>query len=536
MISQVPMPITGESCEDYCIRAHRQMMAAIPNANQRNQAIWDAWDMINPGTERYSAQQKFSGYRQLPTVCHFTEHTINTRSGPFVVGPNELRSICQNLNKRIREVGLYPALIDRHTSNDPGAGEPQIVGYSACFRIGMIGDQQQKFSIFGDEFHKPRYIGLVDQKPRRSVELMRYADSTRNFFDPIACLGAEAPRLDIPPAYYGAIEDDGVMVERYSIMAPSLPGGGNTYLRGTEDQQKYQAQQVGSSMPLNPEDVNQLVNAISNAIEPRLAALENFMKGGQQLPGQQFGGMPGQPMPPGGAGQPANPVADPMGPGGDQLGLSASSGASGAPKPPEPTGAPSTSTTGGQVGQYQAQPPVAGGTLQYQGNSFYSNAGDDEVVAEKYSQEFVEDLIGKHKELLDETGKLRSMVGNLMQERTDAQRAYRLQQMAQKYSAIEANLDEELERVLYSAGSQMTDEEFDAHCQTIERYAAQSSPPKGMIPDGELPAKEASKERYSQEFNDEVVRRCTASLSGGRVRSYDEVADELAKERGITAA
>jgi len=532
MMPQVPMPIRGESCEDYCIRAHRQAMVAIPNADQRNRAVWDAWDMMNAGTERYSAQQKFAGYRQLPTVCHFTEHTINTRSGPFVVGPGELRSICQNLNKRIREVGLYPALIDRHTSNEPGAGEPEIVGYSGCFRIGMIGDQEQKFSIFGDEFHKPRYIGVVDQKPRRSVELMRYADSTRNFFDPIACLGAEAPRLDIPPAYYGAIEDEGVMVERYSIMAPALPGGGNTYLRGTEDQQKYQAQ-AGSSMPLNPEDVNQLVNAIANAIEPRLAALENFMKGGQQM-----GGMPGQ-MPPGGdPSQPGAPTVEPTGQNGDQLSLPPAGGSPSQPKPPEPFGTSAASSHGGPgaAGQTRIPPPGAGGTLQYQGNSLYSNAGDSEVVSEKYSQEFVDDLIGKHKELLDETGKLRAAVGNLMQERTDAQRAYRLQQMAQKYSAIEANLDEELERVLYSAGSQMTDDEFNAHCQTIERYAAQSSPPKGMIPDGEVPSKDASKERYSQEFNNEVVRRCTAALNTGKVRNYDEVADELAKERGITAA
>lgn len=526
-MQQVPTPIRGESCEDYCIRAHRQAAVAIPNPGQRNQAVWDAWDMMNAGTERYSAQQKFAGYRQLPTVCHFTEHTINTRSGPFVVGPVELRSICQNLNKRIREVGLYPALIDRHTSNDPNAGEPQIVGYSGCFRIGMIGDQQQKFSIFGDEFHKPRYLGVVDQKPRRSVELMRYADSTRNFFDPIACLGAESPRLDIPPAYYGAIEDEGVMVERYSIMAPTLPGGGNTYLRGTEDQQKYQAQ-AGSLMPLNPEDVNQLVNAIANAIEPRLAALEGFMKGGPQP-----GGMPGQP-----GGLPGQPAAgeDPLAMAPDIPGQQPSANP---PMGGPPSGIPQRDPYAlpALAGLAAKAAPALIGAVAGGGNDQqYSQKGDKEAVTEKYSQEFVEDLIGKHQELLDETGKLRTAVGGLMQERTDAQRAYRLQQMAQKYAAIEANLDEELERVLYSAGAQMTDEEFDAHCQTIERYAAQSSPPKGMIPDGEEPNREASKERYSQEFNAEVVKRCTSALKSGKVPSYDEVANDLAKERGIAAA
>lgn len=560
MRAQAPLPIQGESCEAFCIRAHRQMMATEPSAAARNRLVWDAWDMMHPTPEKYAATEKFAAYRHVPAVCHFAEHTINTRGGPFTVGPGELTSICQNLNRRIREVGLYSALVDKHTG-DKQADEPLVIGYAGCFRIGMIGDQEQKFAIFGDEYHKPKYQKIADEKPRRSVELMRYADSRRNFFDPIACLGADSPRLEIPPAYYGAIEDEGVVVERYSIMAPAsggaLPGGSNTYLPGErEDYQADQSQQTiqtqGSTTMLSPEDVNQIISAIANAIEPRLAALESFMKGGQQpaaqpgaLPGAQPGQLPGQPN-----GQPnaASPAGDPAAggspaPAGDPLSLAG--GASPTAQRDQyalpALAAAAVPALAGAAGAAAGKMMGGSGKQDYSANSDPEHLNDDLpeggdiVTTEKYSQEFVDQLIHNHEQLIAETGQLRATVGKLLHERTDAQRAYRLQQLAQKYSAIEANLDEEMERVLYSAGAKMTDEEFDAHCATIERYAAQASPPREMIPEGQIPGDSPAKELYSQEFNDEVVRRCSRMLASGKVASYDQVANELAKERGIAA-
>ncbi|MBX3422220.1 MAG: hypothetical protein KF752_11755 [Pirellulaceae bacterium] len=519
---QTPLPIQGECCEDFCIRAHSQMLSAVPDAKQRNQLIWDAWDMMHPTPEKYAASQKFSAYRMVPAVCYFAEHTIGTRNGPFTVGPVELKAICQNQNRRIREAGLYPPLIDRHT----GGIEPQIVGYSGVFRIGMFGDQEQKFGIFGDEFHKPQFQAVVDSKPRRSVELLRFADSSRNFFDPIACLGAEAPRLDIPPAYYGATEGDEAIVERYSVVAPltALPGGGNTYLPSAnkDEPRKYQAVEITM---LSPEDVNQIISAIANVIEPRLSALESFMKGGQDS---------SQPQ-----GQSAAGASDSLSIGNSTGGVVGNPIHSSAPQLPSQPGAGGTplAASRDQYALPALAAPAAAAVGGLAGSLMKNSISEEEgVMTEKYSHEFVDKLVKTHEELLAETAQLRTAVGSLMQERTDAQRAYRLQELAQKYSAIEANIDEEMERVLYSAGSKMTDEEFNSHLATIERYAAQSSPPATMIPDGQVPTKDAEKVMYSQEFNDEVVRRCTSLLSQGKVAAFDEVAKALASEWGIAAA
>jgi hypothetical protein len=449
-----------------------------------------------------------------------------------------LKFICQNQNRRIREAGLYPPLIDRHTGGQDPQADPQIIGYSANFRIGMFGDQQQKFGIFGDEFHKPKFQNVADNKPRRSVELMRYADSRRNFFDPIACLGAEAPRLDIPPAYYASVEEEGVTVERYSVMAPAsvLPGGSNTYLPGNDERNKYQLNSQPNSGAqagmLSPEDINQLINAMTSVLEAdkqmtnaRLSTLESAIK---SLQAPQQPGLPADP---------SQPMAD----GQDPLAIQGGSAGQppAPPAPSQPTGSGLPFEPSGQAAPdsfpVNQKPPGQDDKFSMLGQR-YSVNGDDEAVTEKYSQEFVDELVENHKQLIEETGKLRASVGQLMTERTDAQRVFRLQGMAQKYSAIEANLDEELGRVLYSAGSSMTDEEFEFHCDTIERYAAQSSPPKEMIPDGQVAqdGKVAEKVLYSQEFNDEVVRRCTRKLSSGVVATFDSVAKELATERGLS--
>jgi hypothetical protein len=57
---QAPIPVPGESCEDFCIRAHQHLLQSVPIANQRNQVVWDSWEMANPSPERYAANQKFS--------------------------------------------------------------------------------------------------------------------------------------------------------------------------------------------------------------------------------------------------------------------------------------------------------------------------------------------------------------------------------------------------------------------------------------------------------------------------------------------
>jgi hypothetical protein len=54
-----------------------------------------------------------------------------------------------------------------------------------------------------------------------------------------------------------------------------------------------------------------------------------------------------------------------------------------------------------------------------------------------------------------------------------------------------------------------------------------------MVPRGDLPEgfSESTRERYAAEVASEVVRRCTALVSQGKVAHYDQVEQEVIRER-----
>lgn len=505
MFSQVPTPQPNESCEDFCLRAHKSLMTGVPNAGDRNQMVWNAWDLSHGSVERYRAQQKFGGYRMVPNVCHFAEHTTTTRGGQMVVDSVGVKEICQNMNRRIGDVGLYPPLINKHTADVEQAGqEPYIVGYGGNYRIGMIGEgEKQRYAIFGDEFHKPEHTSELNGKPRRSVELIRYKDSSRNFFDPIACLGAESPRIEIPPAYYSIEHDEeGLEVVRYSIASPVYAGSSNTFIPTFGEDKERRS--VASGEPntekysmLQQEDLTQVIDAIKNALSPYLQYLDTQMQGqmggDDQVDALAMAGNQGQP------GQSGQPPAAPAP----------------APAPaPVPTPKPE---------QFSNQPMPA---MRYEAGA------DDDAEVERYSA-----LQDQFSELVAECGQLRTRLGQLETERTDAIRAHRLHQLCSEYEGA-IDFDEESSKVLYSAGAELDDDEFEERLELIERYAAKATPPKEMIPDGELEDDSAEKplsiERYSARVQTEVVRRMTDEISNGKQpRSYNTVEAEVCKEFGI---
>lgn len=517
MQATIPQPKPDESCEDYCVRAHRETMKSIPNVDERNQAIWNTWDMAR-GTiqvERYRAQGRFAGWRTIPDVCHFTEHSTRTKMGELEVGPQQIVEVCKNMNKRTK-LGLYPPLINKHTvdkQQSPNEPDPYIVGYGGNYRIGMIDDgETQRYSIFGDEYHKPEHLSELNEKPRRSVELMRYKDSTRNFFDPIACLGAESPRIAMPPAYYSAKDEDGLEVVRYSIAVPVLAGSSNTYVKGFGDKERMQATaepQMENVQMLSPEDTNQMVDAVKNALAPYLAWIDTKMQqdqGGMQQPAQ-----PGMPAAPGQ-------------PGGDNLALGGSPvpspGSAHTPAPHSPAPAPAPMPHGapghGQPMKFSAaQEPVE----------------SDEAEQVQYSQ-----LAEQNQTLIQELAETKAKLGALMVERSDAIRAHKLAKLANQYDVID--FDHESQKILYSCGSEMTDEAVDEYLETIERYAAKAAPSMEMLPEGESEddsedqdALPKNLERYSASTQAEVVRRMTAHRE--KYSSYEECEAEVCRELGI---
>jgi hypothetical protein len=494
-------------------------MTSIPDADERNHAVWDAWDLARGEItkQRYAAQDRFDGWRHIPDVCHFAEHVTATKSGPIRVAEPEIRAICKNLNRRCR-LGLLPPLISKHTIPNPAAPEeakPYIVGYGATYRIGMIDDGENvRYAIFGDEFHDPKHLKELNGKPRRSVELIVHKDSTRNYFDPIACLGPDSPRIEIPPAYYSVENEDGAEVVRYSISVPVVAGASNTYVKSFGDQkERYQSEPPVAAKPtetpkvLQPDDLNQIVDAVKNILAPYLPALDQLVAGGQanQAPGQGMQDQ-GQPVQMGQGGQVGQP--SPMQ---DALSL----------------GQPGASSPGSQQKpnpmQYQNCQP-----MRYSAENELEETDPQEV--ERYAA-----IEANYNTLLAEHSKLKREFGKLMTERTDAIRSHRLTQLAAKYPAID--LERETSKVLYSAGSEMTDEEFDDHIETVEYYAAQASPldtfmPEGEAEDdsGELPV---ATERYSARVQNEVVRRCTEAVSKGEYADYEAIEKVVCEEFNI---
>lgn len=522
---QAPQVEPDESCEEYCHRAHGILLPMVPEPQLRNELIWSAWDQQRGHPERYRAQHQFPGdqYRFQPDVCHFAEHTAATRDGEITHGIEELKTLCRNLNLRIRDVDAFPALIDRHTVDRPSSSdpEPQVLGYAGPFRLGMIGREEPRFAIFGDEHYKIEKLPEISRKPRRSVELIRFRSGGRSYFDPIACLGAESPRLPMPPAFYSArteVLEENAELCRYSIASPMVAGATNTYIPGEDTpQQNYAAEQSPDlhlqSPPEDPaettmlaeDDVRQLIDAILST--PQMAFLTQLM---QQ---QQGGGMP--------------PAAGM--PGGDTSAASPATITPSSPGPSAPPPASSPPATEKPAMSDSAPPPAheenysSHQERQYMAQHRY---GQDREVIERYNV-----LATAHNELIRSHGTLKEQVAQLQRERSDAQRRERLQQLVSRYPGF-VDLEEEVPVTLYSAGSSMSDSDFEKHVTQIEKYAAKAAPTP-MVPRGDLPEgfSESTRERYAAEVASEVVRRCTALVSQGKVAHYDQVEQEVIRER-----
>jgi hypothetical protein len=136
-------------------------------------------------------------------------------------------------NHRIRDFDGFAPLSDGHTPapDDPDQTRPPILGYVGPYRLGMIGREKPRWAVFADEAHLrgPAEETLKGQ-PRRSVELWTFAnDPTKMYFDPIAALGSETPRLPLPVTYSDLETAQGVTVTRYSFVSP---GASNTFISG----------------------------------------------------------------------------------------------------------------------------------------------------------------------------------------------------------------------------------------------------------------------------------------------------------------
>jgi hypothetical protein len=199
------------------------------------------------------------------------------------MGPDELKQVAENCNERIRDTGDFVPLVINHTKDD-GSEDPELIGFAGPFIVDRFGKDgkatifAKKFWVFKSDYEKFR------KHPRVSVEYWSSkSDPTNGVLDPISCLGATTPELDLGIRY--GRTSDGVQILRYAresgfverYEATAAPGGSNTYVAGLTDcdedderHLKYQANEggnMGSGGPMSAEALNQFVEAMKPVIK-----------------------------------------------------------------------------------------------------------------------------------------------------------------------------------------------------------------------------------------------------------------------------
>ena len=208
------MPIAGESRDDFTMRAHRDLMASVPEPTDRNRQVWEAWSSVYGDSEQDRTDQRFSAdaYQRNDSVCYFSEHEANSTGPdgqPMVrqYDATKLREIIDENNHRIADVDAYPTIVDRHTApsgtRDPAP--PETLGVAGPLRLGMIGRTNPRFAIFADEYIRKDKLSQMSTKGGRSVEVLTRRDTGRSYLNPIAAI-SEAPRLPLARSIFVGVQ------------------------------------------------------------------------------------------------------------------------------------------------------------------------------------------------------------------------------------------------------------------------------------------------------------------------------------------
>lgn len=247
--ASIPAPLPGEIQVDYFDRVFPLLSGTT---EERNDAILSAWDASEESSrlEGVAAKKlptdRYSRFQRVPV---FEEHAaqrvsrdangkpVRDKDGnpvmeDFTWDRNRLAAMCYQMNHRILDSGSFSPIIEGHTSDQPGAAQPAVLGYQGKFRIGKIGNINPRYAIFADEYHANEHREKFKTLTRRSPEV--WVNAPKPFFDPVAALGANTPRLDmgisIPYSrgnHWTVVGDDGAEVEKYSMADGTLPAANN---------------------------------------------------------------------------------------------------------------------------------------------------------------------------------------------------------------------------------------------------------------------------------------------------------------------
>lgn len=402
----------------------------------------------------------------VPVFCEHTgdDGTVYTRE--------VLEAICANQNARIEDTGDYTAICAGHTptpdDRTAGAAMPEVVGFSGPYYVGIIGSKKPKAAIIARNWgiFKDR-VNVARRLPRRSVEIYQEADPRDRYFDPIAILGADMPRLDLGLAYSRIHE--GAKVARY---AAAFPSGSDTFVPAPAAKQpaKYSEQE---SVMLTDEDVQKLVQAVQSLPEFQWAAQQMAARTAEVPADPAAAAVPGEVPPPDAPAAP--PAIAPEVPAND---------------PPNPAADPEKEKMAAQ----------------------YSRTNADKI---RYAR-----LEAENKALQTDVVKIKQQLAAVETEKRQVARYSRLEKLAYDRAMV---LDEEVERV-----KGMTDAQFEDHAKVIaERYQKipVNSRPITTAPPQRIEGEDKSFERRSK-AQDLAMRY----QRDGKTVSWEECWEEAGKK------
>jgi len=292
------VPFQGETQPQFAVRFHQLMAKAIPETDKRTKESFRIWDKYHahddPLLQRAARTFRPEDFKRVDSVPLFTEHTTRDRSGnTMVYDRNALAAILERCNHRIADTGNFAPLTEGHTpdrdSLSKGAKMPDVLGYAGPYRLGMVGNENPRWAIFGTEWHHVEDASRMKKLRRRSPEVWLEERMEDRFFDPIAALGAETPRLDMGMIQFHKTSE-GRNVAKYSVAA--MPSATSVFVPSTDvgrDKKNYEGSQ---SMALTPEDVTQVVDAIMDT-EPMQWVVSQMGGGSMGAPESVTGTMAG---------------------------------------------------------------------------------------------------------------------------------------------------------------------------------------------------------------------------------------------------
>lgn len=526
-------PRPDETQAAFAVRFHEAMLGSMPQTDLRNEAMFDAWETSGRGpgdplVQKAAKQFPPERYQRVARVPIFAEHetTEGPEKTPVKYSRDDLAAIVDRCNKRIADTGNFAPISDGHTptrqERSQGKNDPDVLGFSGPFSLGMIGNENPRYAIFCDEHHRNDRFDRSQNMPYRSPEIWLEQKKEDRFFHPIAALSTQAPRLELGMAQY---ERDGesVEVERYS--AAAFPAAASVTIPKSENYDAGESMDPNAAPDQQANDTNEIVNAVleSEPIQllikamPVLQKLVDENNPATEEPGADDGGLPpandapvgdapAEPVNPAPADEPAAPAAEEPA----------------APQPaaepaPAPEPAPEDPTAGmaddereeysslspdGQDGYRKAR-------ARYMGRSHYSKKADD-VVETRVLRENYERLEAENTEL-------RQQVASSQAESRQASRRERYSKLREKGFVLD--VDKELERT-----KSFDDASFETHLTMIAENYQRAPLNEPAIPIEASPAAtdSATADRESEAYSRAAVSYATEQANAGNRITFAE--------------